>query len=335
MRIAPAALATVLASSVAYAQSVGPGGSSEPASVGPGASALAPSAPLGPVHPSGGGGSGYIGPGDIVSGAAAWYGMRAYSASYASSGGLAINVRNTVTNETCDVPVVAAGGLGNVENCSGSSAGDSLATFCAESSGTCAITEMYDQTGNGQNVTQATAANQPALNLSCINSLPCGVNGTTGALKTGTITALSQPVTYSAIAIRTGTPSFGEIIADDTTGAGISLQGHSTTANQLQLNSNLTNFAFTAADNIWHSITGVVNGASSSANVDGATTTGTTGTGAGKTARGLFASSTTASWPGDIAEGGVWNAALNSTQISNLCRNEQAYYGSGNFGAAC
>ena len=45
------------------------------------------------------------------------------------------------------------------------------ATFCAST--TCYVTEWYDQTGNGNNVTQSTNGNQPALLFNCIGSLPC------------------------------------------------------------------------------------------------------------------------------------------------------------------
>jgi hypothetical protein len=91
----------------------------------------------GDFGPSSGGS--YTGPGDIVSGATSWYGLRAYSAAIAAAATQKlINIRNIATSETCDVIVATNGGFGNVANCSGSSSGDTVAVFCAESSSSCA-----------------------------------------------------------------------------------------------------------------------------------------------------------------------------------------------------
>src|SRR5689334_16928212 len=87
----------------------------------------------------------YTGPGDIVASAKAWFGLRAYSAAVAAAGTQkVVNLRNTGTSETCDVLIATNGGLATtVSNCSGSSSGTALSTFC----GTCAATKLYDQSG--------------------------------------------------------------------------------------------------------------------------------------------------------------------------------------------
>ena len=182
---------------------------------------------------SGGGGSTYVGPGDIVSGATAFYGLRAYNAAYAATPGLAVNVRRASDNVACDFNVSAAGGFGvTTATCNSSTQGGvSFGTFvgsdgtasctlagttgaCTGASGTvhvndtvtgtgltqpcivasasntaptieiagttnsCGtvsvaetftfqvagfVTELYDQSGNGHHVTQATAGSQPQL----------------------------------------------------------------------------------------------------------------------------------------------------------------------------
>lgn len=98
----------------------------------------------------------YTGPGDIVAGWKAWYGLRAFSAAVAATGTQKSgNVRNGTTAETCDILIATSGLLGLTANCSGSSSGETPSAFCT--SGSCFITEWYDQTGNGNNVSQATA----------------------------------------------------------------------------------------------------------------------------------------------------------------------------------
>lgn len=56
-------------------------------------------------------GPSYTGPGDIVSGATAWYGLRAYNAAYATAGSNAINVRRASDNTTSNIAVLSTGAL--------------------------------------------------------------------------------------------------------------------------------------------------------------------------------------------------------------------------------
>ena len=67
---------------------------------------LAGSMPLTMAGPTGAGVA-YTGPGDIVSGAAAWYGLRCYSAAKASLA-KAINVRRASDNTSQDIGLTAA-----------------------------------------------------------------------------------------------------------------------------------------------------------------------------------------------------------------------------------
>jgi hypothetical protein len=53
----------------------------------------------------------YTGPGDIVSGATAWYGLRAYNAAYATGSNNAINVRRASDNSTENIVILATGAL--------------------------------------------------------------------------------------------------------------------------------------------------------------------------------------------------------------------------------
>lgn len=272
-------------------------------------------------------GASYTGPGDIVSGATAFYSLRAYSAAYAASGGLAVNLRNASTNETCDFPVVSTGGLGVANNCSVSSNGLSLSTFCTLG---CASPEWYDQTANAENALQSTAAKQPTLTLSCNNSLSCLVNVSGGGFVTGTITALSQPVTYSAVFERTSaTPGYGVIVADDGgSGTNLDLEGNSTTANSMLFFAGST-VVFSETDNAWHSVQTTIQTTTSAYNVDGTDSTGhSAGSNSGATARGVFTNNQlTNNFTGKISEVGVWHVAFTSTQRGNMCHNQYGYWG--------
>jgi hypothetical protein len=56
-------------------------------------------------------GGGYSGPGDVVSGATAWYGLRAYNAAYATGSNNAINVRRASDNSTQNIVILSTGNL--------------------------------------------------------------------------------------------------------------------------------------------------------------------------------------------------------------------------------
>ena len=105
--------------------------------------------------------SAYVGPGDIVSGATAWYGLRAYSAAVAATGTQkAINIRRASDNTTKDILIRKKR----------QSRSPTASTFCAST--TCYVTKWYDQSGDGHNMTQATARKPTELILSALNGLP-------------------------------------------------------------------------------------------------------------------------------------------------------------------
>jgi hypothetical protein len=288
-----------------------------------------------PVSACTGGGS-YTGPGDVVSGATAWYGLRAYTAAIAAAHTQKlINIRNTSTSETCDVIVATNGGFGNVANCSGSSSGDTVAVFCAESGGSCTVTEAYDQTGGGFNVVQATAGNQPALLLS-----GCGFTfggggpclSFTGAASFCLIAAsaptLTQPFSFSGVVNYTTIASNSVLIAV-TSGASTPLMGARAT-NTILVSTSGTNLTEAASTATWYAEQGVVNNTSSVIAANGTSTSGTTGTGVASTAMtwGCVSNGNQA-LPGFSTEAGIWgnNVGFSGTQITNMTSNQRTYWG--------
>jgi hypothetical protein len=102
--------------------------------------------------------------------------------------GNCIRVRRSSDNTEQDIPFTQAGDLNQT----------SLLAFVGANNGF--VVTWYDQSGNGLNVTQATAASQPRIvNAGVVDKLsgkPCiYFNGTNNRLQTATITNATYPLT--------------------------------------------------------------------------------------------------------------------------------------------
>src|SRR5215475_9326831 len=89
----------------------------------------------------------YVGPGDIVSGARAWWGLRAFS--NATAGTNAIRLRRSSDSAELDFATLTNGSLDEA----------GITTWAGGAS--LFLIKLFDQTGNGQDVTQATTTRQP------------------------------------------------------------------------------------------------------------------------------------------------------------------------------
>jgi hypothetical protein len=119
----------------------------------------------------GGGAAPFVGLLDSYPGAAAAYSVRLLKSDYTGS---AIRVRRSSDNAEQNIGFTA---LGNLDT-------TSLTTFCSGTNGF--VTTWYDQSGNGYNVTQSTAGNQPQIvssgSILLVNGKPAIFsNGGTGA----------------------------------------------------------------------------------------------------------------------------------------------------------
>ena len=111
---------------------------------------------------SGGGGGGYAGPGDIVSGATAYWSLyHCYNTAY---GGNVADVYAPADASHTLITCTAGGTINETLQ--------SLATTCASS---CTVKEFYDQTGNSNHLIQATSGLRFTVTLSCLTALPCAV----------------------------------------------------------------------------------------------------------------------------------------------------------------
>jgi len=216
---------------------------------------------------------------------------------------------------------------------------------CAGGSGTCTISlsntvsssesitiraaltvpEWYDQTGGGRPLLQATVADQPQFLLNCINgTLPC-IQSTgsspqqlaSSANFTPSATALSLSLVGGRISGTGSAPPIAEVSNN--------LNGVNASSTQWTLRSTVNNLNFTQSQG-WHATNGVINGASTTVQVDGTATPGTTATLA--TAGKITAANGVVSTVYQEGEAGFLDAAaLSSGNLTSLHTNASAYWG--------
>jgi hypothetical protein len=159
----------------------------------------------------GGGGGSYSGPGDVISGASGFFSCsRVYNLASA-----------TTSTSMCDLVAVTGGAA--VCTLRGSSSGlVDLTAYCpgtttppaacaAASGGSCKVTKMYDQTGSGNPITNATLATMPTITFAAQNGLPSVnfLNANSTVLATASqIPGLTQPFTVSWVGKKTATTGF-------------------------------------------------------------------------------------------------------------------------------
>lgn len=353
----------------------------------------------------------YSGPGDIVSGALAWYGLRGYSGAFAAPGtGKSIALVNQGgAGIACDVVIASSGNLGGMASSCGGHAGQTPQQFagtdatctatiasttmtvsscssgtlhvndqitgagitspsyiasigtCASPPGTCTLNapqtvavgetvtattvlivgEWYDQTGGGHDLPFQAGHISALFFYNCINNgtTACALSITGTAYGPATISSLVRPYSFSSVGERTSSfTSFSTFVSTftDTVGGNI---GTGNTSNTIYTYCN-TNSAGspTANDNVLHAIQGVCSTTNSVVNVDGSELTGATGTGGGSTVITIMTNadvSYSSVLQGLFEEGGAWAIAFSSGNRTSMCKNQQSYYGAGNFGATC
>lgn len=268
----------------------------------------------------------YTGPGDVVSGAKAWYGLRAYSA--AKRGSNVADICTTIsTVDTC-VTMVSDATTGALV----------LATIggltCNNSTQICNIKTLYDQSGAlacggaACDATNATVASRPVLVVSCLGSLPCASSLSIGKLFSATtMTTVSQPVTAVVVANRTtAAGTSDQVVFGNNSGANIGF-GFIGGANKAGMGAP-TNVSASATDNAWHALQYLANGASSAITVDG-TTTGSLSPGTNAMTNGtiigtdIFGQNTASEW----VEMGFWSGSFSSPQITSTNSNPHTYWG--------
>jgi hypothetical protein len=257
----------------------------------------------------------YTGPGDVVSGASHWYGLRCYNAAKASLAS-AIRIRRASDNSEQDIGLTAGCDLDT----------SAASTFCAATS--CFVVTAYDQVGSN-NITNATAAEQPALTFNCVGGTkPCMTFDGGDRLASVSTVSSSQPVSYSVVARRTTFPSNYSTLMQIGNPGDINF-AFGVSSGTMIMYAGALNSA-TATENAWHGFGPVANGTSGKIGVDGTVNTVNTGNGtlSGSTIYVGNNSSTSQPLTGTVAELGAWlSVGFSDTDIANLSSNQQSYWG--------
>lgn len=203
----------------------------------------------------------YIGPGDIVPGATAWYSpARAYSRAFSQQRAPVMDLQKDPGGTNPITIYMLPNGFVDLNAIANWVAVNSVATI--------RVAKLYDQAGNGFDVVQATLANMPILTLSAINGLPAITFAAgSGVLATAASVTLAQPISMSGAYVRTGAPTIsGQVIGAQATIMSIG-PGISSDFARAQAGAAIDR---AATEGAWHSMNAVLNGASSAVNIDGA-----------------------------------------------------------------
>jgi hypothetical protein len=257
----------------------------------------------------------YSGPGDIVSGAIFYGGLNAYNLSYASPGtNPCADLRRVSDSATMTMNILSTG------------AADVASALSFVGASSAVITKLYDQSGSGNHLTQATTTQQPALTFSA--------SGLGAGQPTITFTAANnqqlvssgiiqtQPISMAAFTFPT--VNNGVLFAAMTTYNGVWMQTTAGPLFQINGGTGLNSGSITLSN--WYRLLGVFNGASSEIYVNGTGTPGNAGTQIVATYPiFLGGDSVTSSdaFGGGICATGMWPSAFNGTQAGNLDTNLQ------------
>jgi hypothetical protein len=244
------------------------------------------------------------------------------SAAYA--GGAAIDIVDSGNANAATINTLANGKLDEA----------TLATWIT-AHGTASIKKIYDQTGGAKHLAQATVANMPTIIQSALGSLSCMsfVRASSQQLSVTSNYTISQPMTYSVVANRTGSTSSQMCLLGNSNSQSEILF---TTAATIDIYSTpggggvgMSPFTGGVADATWLAVNALLNGASSSAYVNG-TNNGSLGAGT------VAVSPTNVTSMGDdlsgnfldgrMTEAGLW-AADKSSNFVALNSNQRTYWG--------
>jgi hypothetical protein len=255
----------------------------------------------------------FIGPGDVVSGATSWWGLRGYNAAYAAPGNNpCVDLVDQAGSNPITVNILANGSLDVA----------SISTWvAAHSVTTIIIVKLYDQVGTTP-LTQAFAT-APTLVLNALGSLPgMAFNGAQVVTNVSGITMSSTP-TISMVGHRIGTA----LGAYTGTGGAAPIFSNAAGTGFMQLGGSAQSFTMSDSPATTHALQAVFNGASSFAYLDGVSNALAT---PGSTAIIITEIGKGSSFflVGRIFELGVWiSTVFSGAQQSNMNSNQHTYWG--------
>jgi hypothetical protein len=265
------------------------------------------------------GGAAYVGPGDIIGGSLAWWGLRGYTAAYALPGNNpAIDVVKTSDGSSLTtIKILSNGSL-------------DIATVISLGFAV-SVTKIYDQSGNGNHLAQSTLSQMPALALNVIGSLPSMqfAAGSSQYLFTDSVAYnQAQPFTSSAVAQRTAVfTSLATYL-----GAGNFLNQFSSTANEIDFINGFDFIRGSAADSAFHAVqSNCRTSTDSTIYIDGSLTSPGITAGTNSLINNGFMGANrggggTQFITGYVSEGGFWGGDQGASN-SAMNTNQHAYWG--------
>ncbi len=269
----------------------------------------------------------YVGIGDVVSSWDRWGSTAcSYTAAYAAPG---TNPCMTLVDQAGANPVtinILSTGLVDVASIA--------AWVAAKSVTTIRVSQIYDQTGNGNHWSNATLATMPTLTLNALNGLPVlnavAASNTSLQAASGLASAVLEPLVLMSVYKKTGAAAVSAAMGFNSSDLCL---GSDATANTALLRANTgAGFNTTATDGQFNAVLGLINGASPASviNVSGTETAGTTSTSGipiGATPR-IMRGNGGGTMDGSWAEGGLLftGANLNSAQRGAVVANARSRY---------
>ena len=261
----------------------------------------------------------YLGPGDVVSGAVAWWGLRAYNVAYATGSNPAADIVRASDSTTKTIDILSNGHF-DVSTAS---------TFCAST--TCTVAKLYDQTGNGCHLVQSTIGDQPALTFSGLGSLPV----ITWSTSSQTMRAASNCPTGAhhllILLLRiSNLKSTGVIMFGYAAGGRATFSFSGSTYKLHYYAGSDQDASSTPSINTWNAMQALFNDSSSSVTYNGTVATFGSSPGTNSMSGPACISSgcnSGAELQALWAESGIWDVGFSSTQTTNMTSNQRTYWG--------
>ena len=268
----------------------------------------------------------YTGPGNLVSGAIFWGGLRAYSTG--TAGTKAVRLQRASDSAQMDIDTLLTGQFDTA----------SAASFCAST--TCTVVKVYDQSGGnacGGSACDLTVADAavPTLTFNCNGSQPCitfNAASSQGLKSSGTITSAPQPISMSVVADPTAADG-AEFACDSGDYAflplGVYVSDSRNPAPSSQIYAGNNAYGSAPALNTWSAGQFVANSTASTISINSGTYTGTGNAGT-EDCTGAAVEMSDGDKPyyftGNVEEFGIWPTAFTGTQQSNMNSNQRSYW---------
>jgi hypothetical protein len=262
--------------------------------------------------------SSYVGPGDVVSGATAYWGLRGYNGAYAAPGtnpgidivkasdGSASQTINILNDGSLDVATI--GGLGYAV----------------------AVSKMYDQVGTNHLV-QATLADMPTLSLAFVGTRPAMLFTPSQGFTSGSGITRAQPFTMSSYVRVTNANSAVQFVFTGNSNLVYFQADFGNVPGPIgpDMNAGADVFTTGVAVPAWFGFQTVFNGASSDLNINGTALVGNAGA-TGFSAETLhvgWSSTADAGLNGYMTEIGLWPSAFAASGDSDdMYTNQSAWW---------